>query len=93
MSVENLAFERVATLFHAVGDVTRLKLLVILAQGERCLQELVNLTHDDAPTVSHRLKLLLQSGLINKRRSGKFVYYYITEHSVNQFTLQLLQTM
>ena len=93
MSVDLLPFEQVAALFHAVGDVARLKLLVILAKDEKCLQELVNLTHDDAPTISHRLKLLQQSGLIDKRRSGKFVYYFITQHTANAFVLNLLHTL
>ncbi|MHB1404415.1 MAG: ArsR/SmtB family transcription factor [Desulfitobacteriaceae bacterium] len=63
--------------YKALGDETRLKMVRVLVQGERCVCELLDMFRVGQSTVSHHLKILENAGLISSRRVGKFVYYAI----------------
>ena len=66
-------------LFQVLSDQTRLKLLLVLQEGEQHVTELCKKLHLPQPTVSHHLGLLRMNGLVRNRRSGKLVYYAIDE--------------
>jgi DNA-binding transcriptional ArsR family regulator len=76
---------RVASLLHAVADPQRLFILAMLAEKELCVTDLSSITSDDLPTISQRLKLLYEAGLVKRRRQGKHIFYsavkkyYLTE--------------
>lgn len=75
--------ERTAVLFKALGDPARLKLLLQLRHGERCVGELV--TKDDKlSTVSARLQLLLNADLVRRRRDARHLYYHLADDHVVQ---------
>ena len=57
-AVSDEAFERAAGLFRAAGDVSRLKLLERLADGEWCVTELAEAAGTGLSTVSQQLRLL-----------------------------------
>jgi ArsR family transcriptional regulator len=61
--------------FRALGDPTRLKLLDLLAGGERCVCELVEATDLAQPLLSHHLKTLREAGFILARKEGRWTYY------------------
>ena len=70
-----------APLFKALGDPARLRLLSLIAcheGGEACVCELTDAFDLSAPTISHHLKVLRQSGLITSERRGTWVYYRIS---------------
>src|SRR3954471_12656105 len=69
-----------AAVFKALGDPVRLRLLSLIAShagGEVCVCELTPRFHLTGPTISHHLKVLRQSGLIDCERRGTWVYYWI----------------
>jgi ArsR family transcriptional regulator, arsenate/arsenite/antimonite-responsive transcriptional repressor len=70
-----------APLFKALGDPVRLRLLSRIAcheGGEACVCELTEGFDVSAPTISHHLKVLRESGLIMSERRGTWIYYRIT---------------
>jgi ArsR family transcriptional regulator, arsenate/arsenite/antimonite-responsive transcriptional repressor len=72
--------EELAPLFKAIADPVRLRLLSLIAcheGGEACVCELTSAFELTAPTISHHLKVLKQTGLINSQRRGTWVYYWI----------------
>jgi DNA-binding transcriptional ArsR family regulator len=73
------AFERAASFFRAAGDVSRLRLLARLADGEWCVTELAQAAHVGLPTVSQQLRLLRAEGLVKRRRVAKHVYYALAD--------------
>lgn len=83
-AVELEACERAAELFGALGDPSRLHLLVLLGQGERCVSEIASLMEDSLPTVSQRLRLLRNHRIVRGRRSGKHVYYSLEDEHIRQ---------
>jgi len=67
-----------ATVFKALGDPVRLRLLSMIASregGEICVCDLTPAFDLSQPTISHHLKLLKQAGLITSERRGTWVYY------------------
>lgn len=73
---------RAAGMLSAAGDPARLRLLDLLAAGERCVSEIAADTGDAMPTVSQRLQLLRREGLLRSRREGKHVFYALADAHV-----------
>jgi ArsR family transcriptional regulator, arsenate/arsenite/antimonite-responsive transcriptional repressor len=72
--------ESLATALKAIADPARLRLLsLIQAQpdGEACVCHLTEPLGLTQPTVSHHLKVLLQSGLVEREQRGSWAYYRI----------------
>lgn len=63
--------------FGVLADPTRLRLLsLIAASGEACAAcDLVEPLGVSQPTVSHHLKVLRESGLVESAKRGRWVYY------------------
>jgi DNA-binding transcriptional ArsR family regulator len=76
------AYARAAGIFRAAGDISRLKLLTRLAEGEWCVTELAQAAHVALPTVSQQLRLLRAEGLVKRRRVAKHVYYALADGHV-----------
>jgi ArsR family transcriptional regulator, lead/cadmium/zinc/bismuth-responsive transcriptional repressor len=76
------AVSRAAGMLRAAGDAERLRLLELLTGGELCVSEIAQITEDQLPTVSQRLKVLRQEGLVTSRRDGKHVLYSLADQHV-----------
>jgi ArsR family transcriptional regulator len=77
------AFQRAASLFRAVGDVSRLRLLHELGGGERCVSELAESSGTKMSTLSQQLRLLFSERIVTRRRDGKHVYYRLADGHVD----------
>jgi ArsR family transcriptional regulator, arsenate/arsenite/antimonite-responsive transcriptional repressor len=69
--------EATARLFRAIGDPARIRILNALAtNGEPvCVCNLVEPLGLAQPTVSHHLKTLMESGLLDREQRGKWAYF------------------
>jgi len=76
------AIDAAADLFRAIGDRERLRLLAVLAGGERCVTELADSVGASLSTVSQRLRVLRSEGLLARRRDGKHIYYSLVDDHV-----------
>jgi ArsR family transcriptional regulator, arsenate/arsenite/antimonite-responsive transcriptional repressor len=66
---------RSARLFHALSDETRLSIIQRLRLGERCVCDLTDALDAAQSRLSFHLKVLKDSGLVNDRRDGRWMYY------------------
>jgi ArsR family transcriptional regulator, arsenate/arsenite/antimonite-responsive transcriptional repressor len=69
-----------ARVFKAIADPIRLRLLSLIAShegGEACVCDLTDAFDVTGPTISHHLKVLRESGLIDGERRGTWVYYRV----------------
>jgi ArsR family transcriptional regulator len=73
-----------ATLFHALSDETRLAVLDMLHDGERCVCELQDALGAAQSRLSFHLKVLRDAGLVTDRREGRWSYYRITPAALDQ---------
>ncbi|MDP9362376.1 MAG: metalloregulator ArsR/SmtB family transcription factor [Acidobacteriota bacterium] len=63
------------TLFQALGDPTRLRLLNLVAAGDVCVCYFVEILDETQPKISRHLAYLRRAGLVSARRDGKWVHY------------------
>ena len=63
------------SLFRALADPTRLRLLNLIAQREICVCYFVGILRDSQPKISRHLAYLRRSGLASARRQGKWMHY------------------
>jgi DNA-binding transcriptional ArsR family regulator len=73
---------RIAEVFKAMADPTRLKILHCLQGGERCVTEVIEAVSGSQANVSKHLAVLKRSGLVDCRRDGLNVFYFIADEGV-----------
>lgn len=67
--------EAKANVLKALGHPTRLWIAEQLADGEKCVCELVEQVEVDFSTISKHLSVLKQAGVVVDEKRGKMVYY------------------
>jgi len=77
-----------AELFKVFGDSTRIRILFALYQDEICVCDLAETLNMTQSAVSHQLKILKQARLVNSKREGKQVYYFLTDDHVKTIIAQ-----
>jgi DNA-binding transcriptional ArsR family regulator len=72
-----------ADLFAMLSDRTRLRILIQLAQSdEACVGDLARGAQISESAVSHALRLLRAHRIVETRRDGRFVYYFLADEHV-----------
>lgn len=74
---------KIAELFKAFGDPTRVQILSVLLNGERCVTQIVEMVDISQSAVSHQLRLLKQLHLVKARREGKNILYSLDDDHVH----------
>ena len=69
-------------ILKALADETRLKIVEFLLNGEKCVCEIVPHVKRTQSTTSIQLDVLKKAGILNSRKEGKKVYYFISDKKV-----------
>ncbi len=81
-SPKRTLFEQFASVAKALGNSHRLELLELLAQAERSVETLADLTGLAIANASQHLQNLRRAGLVTARREGKRIFYRLTDDAV-----------
>lgn len=81
--------QHMAEFFGVLADPNRLRLLSALAKQELCVCDLAAVLKMSESAVSHQLRILRATRLVNYRKEGRNVYYRLADHHV----LNLYQTV
>ncbi|MDR1955039.1 MAG: metalloregulator ArsR/SmtB family transcription factor [Candidatus Methanoplasma sp.] len=84
--------ENNARVFKAFCDVNRLKIIEMLQSGEKCACVILENVDISQPTLSHRMKVLCDSGIVLPRKAGKWTHYSISEEGRN-YAIELLRRL
>jgi ArsR family transcriptional regulator len=68
---------RLAFLFRALADRTRLRLLNLLAEREMCVCYFVQALQTSQPKISRHLAYLRRSGIVKTRRDHRWIHYQL----------------
>lgn len=71
--------EKIVTVFKAFSDESRVKILGLLKDGEMCGNAILSEMQIGQSTLSHHMKLLVESGIVSARKDGKWTYYSINK--------------
>jgi ubiquinone/menaquinone biosynthesis C-methylase UbiE/DNA-binding HxlR family transcriptional regulator len=76
----------------AVAEPTRLRVMVLLTQGELNVKDLTRVLGQSQPRISRHLKLLAEAGLVERAPEGSWVYFRLAEEGRGgEVARQLLQ--
>ena len=71
-------------LFRILGNPTRIRILLILAEHETCVSELTDKLGYTQSAISHQLSILKSNKLVKQHRTGKMIFYTLTNEYVRQ---------
>lgn len=71
-----------AELFKALSDETRVNILNLLSKEEMCAAKLLEQFSITQPTLSHHMKLLCDTELVNYRKDGKWTFYSLNRNKL-----------
>ena len=74
--------ERLALTYKAIGDPTRVRIVMALMDGEMCVCDLAAFLGLSDSAVSHHLRRLRALALVANRRDGKVLYYSLDDRHV-----------
>lgn len=87
-AMDETTVSRMAALFKAMGDPTRLRIVSALNLGERCVRDIALSVGLSQSAVSHQLKLLRDLHLVRTRKEGRRVYYSLDDDHVHSLFRQ-----
>ncbi|MEG2233001.1 MAG: metalloregulator ArsR/SmtB family transcription factor [Oscillospiraceae bacterium] len=71
-------YQENARVFKAFCDENRLKILSLLQSGEKCACRILEDLHIGQSTLSHHMRILCESGIVQGRKEGKWTHYSIS---------------
>jgi ArsR family transcriptional regulator, arsenate/arsenite/antimonite-responsive transcriptional repressor len=83
--LSKLQAEQIAPLLKAMADPVRLRLVSLVAShagGEACVCDLTDAFNLSQPTISHHLKVLHETGLLDRTKRGVWVYYRVRSEAL-----------
>jgi DNA-binding transcriptional ArsR family regulator len=83
--------ETLLAFFKALADASRLRIVGLLAQGERSVQELATLLDLKEPTVSHHLAILKAQGLVSVRAEGTTRWHRLDREALEGLSRRVLE--
>jgi len=79
-----------AKMFKVLSDHNRLKIIDMLSCGEKCACDILENFKFTQPTLSHHMKVLMDSGLVKCRKDGLWSYYSLDNTNANKLVLCLM---
>ncbi|MCL6638380.1 MAG: metalloregulator ArsR/SmtB family transcription factor [Firmicutes bacterium] len=71
-----------ASVFKALADDTRIKIIYALSKDELCVCDVATITGSTVAAASHHLRFLKNTGLAKSRKQGKMVFYTLKDPCV-----------
>jgi len=75
-------YKHYSQLFKVLSDPNRLMIVDMLSCGELCACVILEKFQITQPTLSHHMKSLCDSKLVNGRKEGKWMYYSLNGETV-----------
>lgn len=85
----NADTKRIAEIFKALSDENRVEILIMLSKGEKCACKLLEELEVSQPTLSHHMKILCDSKLVNARKEGRWMHYSLSQEGINEISTYL----
>ncbi len=88
----NSKYANNARVFKAFCDENRLMILEMLQSGEKCACKILERLNIVQSTLSHHMKILVESGIVCARKDGKWTHYSLSEEGT-QYAKELLNEL
>lgn len=78
--------EDIILIGKALSDKNRVEIIKLLSDNELCACHILENLNISQPTLSHHMKTLTESKLVNVTKKGTWNYYTINRKTINEFT-------
>lgn len=82
---------QLSTMYKAFCDENRLSIIDMLTHGEHCACDLLDQLEIGQSTLSHHMHILIESGVVSARKSGKWTYYALNRVGCDKAISELTQ--
>ncbi|WP_173916676.1 metalloregulator ArsR/SmtB family transcription factor [Halobacillus sp. Marseille-Q1614] len=86
-----MQLDRMVSFYKAVGDTTRLRIISLLKSGPLHGQAIAYKLGLRAPTITHHLKKLRDTGMVYSRRDKNTVYFFLDEKKLEFMATAILR--
>lgn len=87
---QEAAFEQVVKIGKTFSNLTRIKILFMLDQGPKSVEELAHLIEMSVANTSKNLQILKQVNLVKEEKRKNYVIYHLTSKKVNELLSLLI---
>lgn len=91
LSYFNINSESLLTILSALANRIRLKAFLILLEENFCVCELQDILGIEQPLLSHQLRVLRYSGLVETKQDGRWMFYYVPEEMKNNEIIKAIK--
>ena len=78
-------------IFKALGDKNRLLIMELISQQELSAGKILEQVNMGQSTLSHHMKILCDSGIVNARKDSRWVYYTINAEVAAQLSSSITE--
>lgn len=84
--------KQIVKIAKALSDENRFKIFTTISEkGEIACKEITSMFNLTQPTISHHLKVLMESGLIDFRKEGQWSYFYVNKVILDKYISSLAE--
>lgn len=76
------ALEMIANRFKALSEISRLRIIIALEDGEKNVTTLIGATELTQANLSRHLQTLVEAGILARRKEGLSVFYRIADPAI-----------
>ena len=82
MNIDTSIESQQARFLRCIGEPTRLRIIKLLSEEEKCVGDICQAVGKDQPLVSHHLRALRECGIVTARQETQKVYYRLCDRSL-----------
>lgn len=79
-----------ASILKALAHPTRIKIVEMLREGEKCVCEMLSLLQLEQPNISQHLTILRNHGVVQTEKRGLFIFYQLKNKKLGEI-LEILE--
>ncbi|GAB4292141.1 MAG: hypothetical protein Kow0098_11950 [Ignavibacteriaceae bacterium] len=84
--------KQIVKIAKALADENRFKIFTTISEkGEIACKEITLMFKLTQPTISHHLKVLMESGLIDFRKEGQWSYFFVNKEILDKYVSSLAE--
>lgn len=87
--VKDSVYSSIAVITKALSSPKRIEILELLSQGEKTVEDISEQAELGVKNASAQLKELKSARLLESRKDGKYVYYFLANKAVSRFLIHL----
>jgi len=78
-----------AGFLRCIGEPTRLQILKLLTNGERCVGEIAEVLNREQSSISHHLRAMKECNIVMSRQQAQNIYYKLVDNRLARLVIDI----